>query len=290
MTEPPPSGPPPEGVLPGWALDLITDGVRLGDHPRSAIVKAIRRISLTAHRNGVPYTRLEQLMMNPDTFRLAKQFATGKGGRTIAPGPRRRHLQRIWADTSALAAAAPAWDRDTALDFIEHARTVVGDGVDGLTDRENQVLLTVIDLATEYGTTRPVCPQRVIADRTGIPHATVARILHRLAADGDWLGYGTPGNALNRRATTYRLAPGLRSSYGRTTSACDSPPTYDSPTYDSLSEASVSTTVTITAPSPEALRDALRTLAGADPRQVEQAIDTTPEARHLRVVKNGTAS
>lgn len=42
------------GTLPGWALDLITDGVNLRGvapkHIRSTVIAAVRRVMLSAHR------------------------------------------------------------------------------------------------------------------------------------------------------------------------------------------------------------------------------------------------
>lgn len=211
--------------LPGWALDLATDGVDISSGGRGAVVLGIRRVMLSAHRHGVAYSDVYALLTDTRARRLAAQIALGRGGRAI-PSPQRDKLLRdLWQQTQDEVEKRPAWNRDDAISAIAFIRDHF-EGAPGLRDKERAVVGVVLDLAEYHGTTRPAVPSRVVAHRTGLPLMTANDTLRRLSRDGEWLRLVQQGNRHTRRASLYLVAPPLLNVWGA------SPPTYGPPTYD----------------------------------------------------------
>lgn len=250
--------------LPGPILDLVAAGTRLHDGRRD-VVMAVRRVMLSAHRHGWPRQHVYGLLLD-DRNALAVQIRTGKGGRTIPRAQVTRFLTRVWDDTARIAAQT-AWDTEAVHGFIEYVRDQWAAARDRYDEREQLVVDVALELATAYGTTRPVLPQRVLAERTGIPQRTITRVLARLSDEGEWLRLVQRGNPRTRRASLYSLAPGMRGAYGRTTSAYEPPPTYEPPTYEppasDLEESVMSMSITIAARNEDDLRQAIRVLSGS---------------------------
>ena len=271
-------------TLSGTYLDLITDGLP-SPVSRSDVVVAVRSIMLSAHRAGVTYDEVYTLLTDTSSRRLAKQIATGRGGRQIGLSQRRRFIRDLWDQTATLAAERPAWSREDALAAIEFVRENWRT-TDELPDRHRAVLNVVLDLATEYGTTRPAVPSRIVSERTGIPLATANRILRRLAKDGRWLRLVMQGNRHTKRASLYMLAPELLQEFteniwGASPPMYHPPPTSHPPTSHSGTEVQMS--ITVAANSPDALRAAIQVLLSADPEAVRLAA-TSEDLPRLRLV------
>lgn len=199
------------GTLPGRMLDRATNGEPTGG--RAAIVKAVRTIMLSAHRNDVPFPDVHALLTDASRHKLAAQIVTGKGGRPIPRAQRDKFLREHWESTAELVAATPAWTPGVAAEFVEFVRDQY-DGAATLTGDHRAVMGVVIDLAEAYGTTRPAVPVRTVAERTGLSRNRSHRILLALCAVGEWLALAQRGNYRGRRANLYRLAPGLWDIHG----------------------------------------------------------------------------
>lgn len=198
-------------------IDLATDGVRGAELKRVDVVRATRQVMLSAHRAGWSWGEVHALLTDVRNRRLARQISTGHGGRTIAPKMREAFLERHWAETEEVAQRRPAWNRDDVLDFIEEVRQVLA-GSD-VAERDRQLVNVAIDLAAQYGTTRPALSVSAVATRLGLDpdlsrdRMRVHRALSRLAAEGTWLSLAKRGNRATGRANLYNLAPPLAATY-----------------------------------------------------------------------------
>lgn len=186
-------------------IDLATDGVRR-IQSRGEVVTAVRSVMLSAYRAGWTWPDVHHLLTDTSRRRLAKQLHTGRGDRPIPAGKVNESLRRWWDDVSSLADAEPAWDRAHALTFVREVRESLDASDVPALDR--QVLTIVLDLATEYGTTRVAVPSRTVAERLGISRMRAHRALVRLCETGAWLDLAQRGD--QKRANLYRLAPALR--------------------------------------------------------------------------------
>lgn len=274
-------------ALAGWAVDVITDGVPLdGDNPRAQIITAVRSVMLSAHRAEYPWHLMHTLLMDTQARKLAHQLATGRGGRTISPRQRTALLKRLWDDTAKVAQQRPAWDRDKALEAIEFVR----DNwhlTEPLPMKWRQVLDVVLDLATQYGTTRPVVPSRVLAERTGLPLSTANHVLKQIARDGEWLRLAKKGNRHTGRASLYVIAPALLNVWGASPPMSNAQP-MSNPPMSNVAEAEMSMSITVSGNSQEALRQALELVAAASPAELVAAVGES-DAPRLRLLAGGAA-
>lgn len=71
-------------TLPGWAIDVLTDGADLS-RGRAEVVRQVRRVMLSAHRLGIDWPTVHALLSDTAHRRLAHQLAHGHKGRRIAP-------------------------------------------------------------------------------------------------------------------------------------------------------------------------------------------------------------
>ena len=274
-------------TLSGTYLDLITDGV---PQPldRSSVVTAVRSVMLSAHRAGVPFLQVQDLLIDNKNRRLAAQLATGRGGRLMTLAQRSRFLRDLWRQTGEVAAQRPPWDRDAALAAIEHVRDHWS-GTERLPYRHRLILDVVLDLATAYGTTRPAVPVREVEARTGIPFQTVSRILNKIAADGKWLQLAKRGNHRTGRASLYKLAPDLIKDFTDNVWGASPPESHPQPmSHPPMSHESepTSMSITLTAPSAEDLRTAIQALTNPDPNEIQRLFNESQFPR-LRLVESG---
>lgn len=274
-------------TLSGTFLDLITDGVpNSGD--RSSIVMGVRAVMMSAHRGGVPYTQVQDLLCDITNRRLAAQLATGRGGRQMTITQRSRFLHKLWVQTGDVVAKRPAWDRDDALAAIEHVRDNWS-GTDTLPDRHRAILNVVLDLATEYGTTRPTVPVREVERRTGIPFQSVSRILGKITTEGTWLRLAKRGNHRTGRASLYTLAPDLLRDFTENVWGASPPESHPLPVSQlpvSHGDESMSMSITVTAANAEDLRKAIQALTNPDPNEARRLFNES-EFPHLRLVTSG---
>lgn len=274
-------------ALAGWALDVITDGVPLdGDNPRAQVITAVRSVMLSAHRADYSWHLMQGLLTDTQNRKLAKQLATGRGGREISPRQRTALLKRLWDDTAKVAQERPAWSRNDALDAIEFVRDN-WHMTQPLPSKWQQVLAVVLDLATEYATTRPVVPSRVIAERTGLPLSTANHVLKQIANDGEWLRLAKKGNRHTRRASLYVIAPALLNVWGASPPMSNAQP-MSNPPMSNVSEAEMNMSITVTGNSQEALKQALALVAAASQEDLVAAVRES-DAPRLRLLAGGAS-
>lgn len=274
-------------TLSGTYLDLITHGV---PHPvdRSSVVVAIRSVMLSAHRAGVRYSQIQELLTDTRDRQLAVQLATGRGGRQIPSAQRYRLLRKLWDETGEVAATRPPWNREAVLAAIEHVRDHWA-GTESLPKRHQAILNVVLDLATEKGTTRPTVPVREVEKRTGIPYQTVSRILGKIAVEGTWLRLAKRGNHRTGRASLYTLAPALLRDFDDNVWGALPPESHPQPmSHPPMSHESepMSMSITVTAPSAEDLRKAIQALTNPDPNEMRRLFSESQFPR-LRLVESG---
>jgi hypothetical protein len=248
----------------------------------------VRAVMMSAHRGGVPYTEVRDLLCDITNRRLAAQLATGRGGRQITITQRSRFLHKLWVQTGDVVAKRPAWDRDAALAAIEHVRDNWS-GTDTLPDRHRVILNVVLDLATEYGTTRPTVPVREVERRTGIPFQSVSRILGKIATEGTWLRLAKRGNHRTGRASLYTLAPDLLRDFTENVWGASPPESHPLPMSQlptSHGDELMSMSITVTAANAEDFRKAIQALTNPDPNEARRLFNES-KFPHLRLVTSG---
>ena len=249
---------------------------------------AVRRVMLSAHRGQVPFHQVQDLLSDTKGRRLAAQLATGRGGRQMTAAQRSKFLRDLWAQTGAVAAQRPAWDRDAALAAIEHVRDH-WTSTESLPERHRAILNVVLDLASEKGTTRPTVPVREVEKRTGIPYQTVSRILSKIAAEGTWLRLAKRGNHRTSRASLYTLAPDLLRDFTDNVWGASPPESHPVPMSQppmSHGGEPMSMSITVTASNAEDLRRAIQALTNAAPEDAQLLLDGTEYPRP-RLVASG---
>jgi hypothetical protein len=196
-------------ALPGWAIDLATDGLpRVSS--RAHVVRETRRIMLSAHRAGWPWPDVHALLTDTDRRKFARQIATGRGGRPIARRRRDTFLHQHWADTARLVASTATL---TPTDIADHIEAVLGELEHAnVSDRWRAIVEAAASLAVQHGTTRPAIPVRVLVEMLGqrgieISLTTAHRELKRICEDGEWLALAVRGDRV--KANLYSLAPRL---------------------------------------------------------------------------------
>lgn len=275
-----------EQALPGWAQDLLTDGVRSTPSPtfRQEITKAMRRVMMSAQRCGWGYSQVHAVLTDSDRHGLARQIATGRKGTRISVRQRSAFIAQHWADTQKVTSERPAWDRDQALHVIQHVR----DNwhlTAHLPSDQRAILEVALDLAEGWGTTRVTLPVRYVSERIGKPRSTTGDLLQRMSHDGTWLSKVQSGNYATRRASLYLVAPSLLASlppYGGATPPKSETPPKSDPPKSGKDGALAPHVVSLTAASPEVLTAVIRLLAAETAS--DDGLARTEDRVHLRVV------
>lgn len=209
-----------ERPLPGKFVDLLRDGVRGPALSRSDVVKALRRVMMSAQRRGWSYPDIQAELMDTERNKLARQIADGKyaaprladgrhAGRMTTAAERDEFLRMHWNDTAAITASSKPWDREDAQKFIALVRAEADEA--SLSPTARLVLQAVLDLAEKWGTTQPTVPVHEVMARTGLKRMTAWRTLTRLCEKGVWLSLAErgSGNPAHGKANAYNLAPPL---------------------------------------------------------------------------------
>lgn len=206
--------------LPGWAIDLATEGVKGPSLTRSTLTREVRRLMMSAQQHGWEWPHVHALLTDTRRYALAAQIANGKydtrqaGARVrrqTTLRERERFLRLHWDETEKITSARPPWSRDDALDFIEEVRESLE--ASDLPATHRAVMEVVIELAFQHGTSRPAVPVMVVCARTGLTRSTAYRVLMRLCDDGDWLTLAVRGDRYRGKANLYNLAPALARTY-----------------------------------------------------------------------------
>lgn len=294
------------GPLPGWAVDLIRDGLppAVLATPKTGGARAVYKalVSTAVAALNADRTQSEwQDLLTADTSALARQHRLRDGRTTRSPLSVQKDLDKAWTTaTTWLTNQDAPWTRDDLAhevkQRVEAARMVCADADAPLTDTDRRVLAYAADEAERRGMTRVTLPRRAVMEATGANQKAVRVSLPRLVDRGllEEVSRGRPGapGATGVRAAIYALRPAdalapylcretrpmgpSAQTYGPPGTDTPGPhaQTYGphpAPRHDQPQGAPVDRTVTITAASPEelvALLDLIRSY-GADVQQAE---------------------
>lgn len=179
------------GGLPGWAIDLIRDGVPARDLQSAArwavVWRAVYRTALSAQNHSWGYPEWHLVITEPDS-RLGEQFRRRDARRRKTEAQLARDLLKIWERAWEYRTANPAWSAVEVAEIAEaRARllaAVATEADNDLTDAERAVLG---HLAAEVDARRMLAvalPWRQIMVRTGLTEARAKRALTTLQERG----------------------------------------------------------------------------------------------------------
>jgi hypothetical protein len=174
-------------ALPGWAIDLIRDGVpadELKRHGSRAVWNALVRTAASAYQRGWCDVEWEGLLAEPAS-NLGRQAGTDSRQRLLGKAEQRKRLSAAWDKAVTWASGQPpAWTSEQAAAIArERAQRLTDIAADpdiSMADSDRTVLAYAAKRATESGTTRICLPEKQVALDTGLPPVTVHRALKRL--------------------------------------------------------------------------------------------------------------
>lgn len=297
-------------ALPTHMLDLVRDGVPsryLRERGDRAIWSALVKVAASAQQAGHAYSDFVHLLGQARSA-LGRQASTDSRMKELSPLRVQKRYRAAWdAAANWLATAPPPITADDAREHAQAILRAVEDADAQLTDGERAVLHQAAVIAIENGTTRPAMPRHRLVARTGLGERTVRTALRRLH-DAGVLVCEDPGRsgdprAVNprtgrsrARAALYRLPllDALNAYLYRGTRSVGPPAqVYGTPAPDptgtptrpmgppalsaATDEETAVPTLTLTAPTPEALAAIVRALA----HEPAVAVVSAPPQLHL---------
>lgn len=283
-------------ALPGWAIDLIRDGVPAADlkaRGDRAVWSALVRTAASAHQRGQDAMEWEYLVLDTRSH-LGQQLRLKDGHRVRKPLTVKKTLANAWdAAVVWCSEREPAWTaEDAAREAEERAAVLVdliADPDTELSDAERSVLDHATAQARAYHRPEVTLPRQRMLEATGLGLTALRTALRRLEASGLLTlaqpgRRSAPGSSRPGRAAVYRLATTEAASYYlsrgtrpvvppvQTSSApIDSgvgAPVQTSSAPDALEENAV-VTLTLSSRDPQALADALAALARTEVQVTE---------------------
>lgn len=161
------------GALPSHMIDLIADGVPLGDLRRKghrAVYNAMVRTAASAQQRGWSRVQWEALI---EERALGMQNRTDAGGRPVNPKAARRRLWKAWdAAAEWLDDQEAPWSDNAARqrvhDLAEALTTATLDEDNDLTPSERRLLAHVAAVAATRGSDRLTLARGNRDSRTGV--------------------------------------------------------------------------------------------------------------------------
>ncbi|KAA1427867.1 helix-turn-helix domain-containing protein [Nocardioides antri] len=205
--------------LPGWAVDLIRDGVpprELRARGDRAVWDELGRTALSAIAHGWSRPEWEYLVLEPGSD-LGRQARLTSSGKVRTPRSLARTLTTAWERAEKRAEESPAWTTETARDEAvrraQRVRDLAADPDVLLPDAQRTLLCHAADRAESTGRTLANLPLQPTAEATGLTVKAVRYHLGRLDAAGllvlvergRWVG--DPRKAGAKRNTTPRRTP-----------------------------------------------------------------------------------
>ena len=203
-------------ALPGWAIDVIRDGVPKSDLKANggrAALHELRRTALSAQLHG--QDRAEWLALVSDPYNaLARQYAMSDGRKPKKALSLHRNLLDIWEKAAEYLSTLPGTWTGEEVAAQAHLRA---DAIDSLvanphvdlTEPERAVLTYAAQQARERGMLRVALPRRAVMEATNLGERATRTALTGL----DWtrlLTLAIPGRGgkarIHRRANIYALA------------------------------------------------------------------------------------
>lgn len=208
---------PPRRILPGWAIDLIRDGVDPRDLAKTghkAVYMALNSTALAAVNAGWSRPEWEDEVESPRS-KLGLQNRLRDQDKVRSKQSSMKSLNTAWERAEKYAAAHPAWTREQAHEEAQrraqHLQLVAADPEAELTDGERLLLLYVADLAASLNSSAVNLPRAATAQATGLGEKAVRLALPRLVERGllDQIEHGRARTKTRPgRANTYRIPEG----------------------------------------------------------------------------------
>lgn len=298
-------------ALPGWAIDLIRDGVPgpgLRRGGGKAVWRALVQTASSAQIRGWGIVEWEFLVLAKASH-LGRQVALKDGRRERTGCQVDKTLFDAWNQAWEWRTMQPeTWDRDTVRKVAHRRaaqmRDLASDGDVKLTDQERAVLVFVAEQAVTRGLTRLALPRVALMEGTGLTERQVRRAVPSLHHKGLLMLHapGVQGDKVRRRAALYNLADeeALRM-YRGTRSMGQSPRPMgqsENPagaTARPMGQQVVAPTEENTVPTISYTRDQIATIVGYDVLarlDAAEAEEVRAEVRHLHTVvrtKDGDA-
>jgi hypothetical protein len=200
--------------LPGWAIDLIRDGVGPGELRASgqkAVYGALVSTALSAVNAGWSRPRWEDEVERPGS-KLGLQNRLGANGKERTKRSSNRSLNLAWERAEKYATANPPWTREEAnaeaRRRAKNLRILVADADVDLTDTERKLLMHVADEVARVGSSAVNLPRAATAQATGLGEKAVRLALPRLVERG-MLNQTEHGRSRTKtkpgRANTYQI-------------------------------------------------------------------------------------
>lgn len=208
-------------ALPGWAIDVIRDGVPSADLRASgsrAVWRALVSTAMSAQVRGHDSGEWECLVLEPAS-RLGGQVRLKDRHKARTDKDVAKMLTDAWDRAWEYRTENPTWDRDQVqAEAAERAAAVlaaVADADADLSDRERAVLTYAAQQTQERGMLRVALPWRAVMAATNLTEKVAKRTLADLQQRGllhlDVRGYA---GATKRKANLYSLpAPDALSPY-----------------------------------------------------------------------------
>lgn len=199
--------------LPGWAIDLITDGIpqsELRQRGNPAVIGALVKTAMSAQHRDWSVMEWETVLTHRGRH-LATQLRQGTKPQT--PAQTRKSLQYAWNLAWQNRTTTPPWDSATVhaevTERVRAARAAAGSA--NLDPADSRVLRFAADEAERRTLTRVALARRTVAEATGLGEKAARNSIRRLTAAG-WLNLAQAGSASGpkartRRANIYELAP-----------------------------------------------------------------------------------
>lgn len=278
-------------ALPGWAVDLIRDGVPSRDLKAKgdkAVWTALVRTAASAHQRGQDVLEWEHLVTDPAS-NLGRQLATKDGKRARTARAVEKTLSAAWdAAIVWVSENGPAWDREAArAESARRAaliRDVCADADNDLDDNERAVLAYLADDAETRGMLRIPLPRRTLSAALGIGDRAARNAVARLVESGvlfvEVAGKSSASES-SRRATLYAVPDELALTpyLSRETRPMGPPAqTYGTPAIPKVGTPTrpmgppmTGTAVTVTVTDPAKVHEVIAALARAGAVEIEEA-------------------
>lgn len=200
-------------ALPGWAIDLMREGVPgwdLKERGQRAVFSALFRTAASACQRGMPQSEWQAYVMEPRS-RLSNQVRLRNGRTTLPDFKVQRLLNTAWDKATVWVEQQdpPATRRELLLRSrtdLTAALAKLEDPDSGLSSPDRNVLSYACAQIQVRAINQVTLPWRAVVAGTGLPERTVKNSLRRLQ-DNRHLILVRPGKAgaNRRRANIYRL-------------------------------------------------------------------------------------
>jgi hypothetical protein len=203
--------------LPPWALEIIANGIQVGDDDRRPLFRPTLRVACSAINHGWSETEFRNFLQDGvksegghASCGLWQQVNTRRGRKLSFPTVD-RFLSKVWRCAEANVAKGFDPEREsTILTVAQRWSESIAYPSVGLSRSEELVLTYVIEEVKRRKFANVACPGRHVAEFTGLSHRGAVEALTSLRekgilicrSQGTWVGKGKKGG----KAAIYSLA------------------------------------------------------------------------------------